>query len=162
MRPKEKLPLLCRCSPRAVADYRRYGVRVTTKNDARTCPAANGQRRASGVQRVDGAGRADYRWFPMGLARKSLIVERTAAITYRRFATSCKAFAISVIFSLAAAAPLSSLSIALKKKKKESEEDVEQARTARHELKLLCHQSRALPIFWAMGFRPLPVVSHGI
>ncbi|WP_197419312.1 hypothetical protein [Burkholderia mayonis] len=55
-------------------------------------------------------------------ARKSLILEASAAASLPRFATSQAAFAMSPVFARAAAVLLSSLSISLKKKEKESEE----------------------------------------
>ncbi|WP_197420768.1 hypothetical protein [Burkholderia sp. MSMB1552] len=63
-------------------------------------------------------------------ARKSLIVERTAAASLPRFATSRAAFATSQVFASAAVAPFSLLSNSLKKKKKEYVEGQEISRKA--------------------------------
>jgi hypothetical protein len=52
-------------------------------------------------------------------ARKSLIVEKTAAMCRPAFATSRAVFATSPVFALAAAVPFFFLSNSLKKKKKE-------------------------------------------
>jgi hypothetical protein len=76
-----------------------------------------------------------------------LIPEASAAIVRPQFATSRAAFATSPVFDGMVLAPLSPLSISLKKKKKESQENRKLARVQRHESAAFCHQSRALPIF---------------
>ncbi|MDN7608936.1 hypothetical protein QZM28_19810 [Burkholderia multivorans] len=63
-------------------------------------------------------------------ARKSLIVEKSAAMCRPSFATSQAVFATSPVFAPAAAVPFSLLSNSLKKKKKEYEEGQEIDRSA--------------------------------
>lgn len=129
MTPKLMLRSLYGDASRAVAEYRRYGPPVASREGERTAHTASGRRRPAGFRREDEARSANNAWFSSGVARKSLIVERTAATTYRRFATSREAFAINAIFAPVAAAPLSSLSKSLKEREKESGEERKLART---------------------------------
>ncbi|VWC00631.1 Baseplate J family protein [Burkholderia pseudomultivorans] len=69
------------------------------------------------------AGSARESWFSGASARKSLIVEKSAAMCRSPFATSRGVFATSPVFAPTAAAPFSLLSNSLKKKKKESKEE---------------------------------------
>ncbi|SOT45066.1 Baseplate J family protein (modular protein) [Burkholderia cenocepacia] len=76
------------------------------------------------------AGSARESWFSGLSARKSLIVEKSAAMNRIRIATSRAVFATSPIFAPAAAVPFSLLSNSLKKKKKEYVEGAEIDRNA--------------------------------
>ncbi len=76
------------------------------------------------------AGSARESWFSGLSARKSLILEASAAVNRIRIATSRCVFATSPVFAPAAAAPFSLLSNSLKKKKKEYAEGAEIDRNA--------------------------------
>lgn len=76
------------------------------------------------------AGSARESWFSGLSARKSLIVEKSAAMNRIRIATSRCGFATSPVFAPAAAVPFSLLSNSLKKKKKEYVEGAEIDRKA--------------------------------
>ncbi len=76
------------------------------------------------------AGNARESWFSGMSARKSLIVEKSAATCRPVFATSRAVFATSPVFAPAAAVPFSLLSNSLKKKKKEYVEGAEIDRKA--------------------------------
>ncbi|KGW10813.1 hypothetical protein X882_5822 [Burkholderia pseudomallei MSHR4303] len=93
-----------------------------SRNGRETARAERKRGSAGGFFHSDRAGSARESWISMASARKSLIVERTAAASLPRFATSRAAFAMSPVLVRAAAVLLSSLSISLKKKEKESEE----------------------------------------
>ncbi len=69
--------------------------------------------------RGEGGGSADNSWFSGGVARKSLILEASAAMSHPVFATSRAVFATSRFFRRLPADPFFSLSKLLKKKKKE-------------------------------------------
>lgn len=76
------------------------------------------------------AGSARESWFSGLSARKSLIVEKSAAMNRIRIATSRCVFATGPVFAPAAAVPFSLLSNSLKKKKKEYGEGAEIDRNA--------------------------------
>ncbi len=76
------------------------------------------------------AGSARESWFSGLSARKSLIVEKSAAMSRIRIAISRGVFATSPVFAPAAAVPFSLLSNSLKKKKKEYVEGAEIDRKA--------------------------------
>ncbi len=99
-------------------------------NGRATTRALRGRGRASQFFHRERAGRARESWFSGLSARKSLIVEKSAAMNRIRIATSRCVFATSPFFALAAAVPSSPLSNSLKKKKKEYEERAEIDRNA--------------------------------
>lgn len=76
------------------------------------------------------AGSTRESWFSGLSARKSLIVEKSAAMNRIEFATSRAVFATSPVFAPAAVVPFSLLSNSLKKKKKEYIEGAEISRNA--------------------------------
>jgi hypothetical protein len=73
------------------------------------------------------------------LSRKSLILEKNAAMSHARFATSWANFATNVVFAPARLAPFFFLSNLLKKKKKEYKEGDKSAPTRCHESGAFCH-----------------------
>lgn len=93
-----------------------------SRNGRATARAERERGRAGGFFHRGRAGSACESWISRVSARKSLIVEKSAATCHPAFATSRAAFAISPVLARAAAVLLSSLSISLKKKEKESEE----------------------------------------
>lgn len=99
--------------------------------NGRAIPQALRERgRASRFFHRERAGSARESWFSRLSARKSLIVEKTAAMNRIRIATSRGVFATSPVFASAAAAPFSLLFNSLKKKKKEYVEGAEIDRNA--------------------------------
>ena len=62
-------------------------------------------------------------WFSRTGARKSLILEASAATSHRAFAINSSSFATSSIFALGRCFPFSSLSKTLREKEKESDEE---------------------------------------
>lgn len=101
-----------------------------SRNGRATARALRERGRASRFFHRERAGCARESWFSRLSARKSLIVEKTAAMNRRRIATSRAVFATSPIFAPAAAVPFSLLSNSLKKKKKEYVEGAEIDRNA--------------------------------
>jgi hypothetical protein len=94
-----------------------------SRNGGATTQAERDGSRASAFRHRNRAGIAHESWISGVSACKSLIVEKTTAMSHREFATSHAAFAMSPIFAPTAVTPFSSLSNSLKKKKKESEEE---------------------------------------
>lgn len=86
--------------------------------------------RAGRFSHRERAGSTRESWFSGLFARKSLILEASAAMCPSAFATSRAVFATSPVFAPAAAAPFSLLSNSLKKKKKEYVEGAEIDRNA--------------------------------
>lgn len=134
---------------------------VAAENDRPTVRKMRGSCHAGVFGREEPARSASNTWFSGGLARKSLIVERTTATSHVPFAISHVFFAMCLVLSSAAPPLISSLSNSLKKKKKESEEDEESGQTARHVSASFCHHSQTPPIFWAMSSLALPAVIDG-
>ncbi len=102
----------------------------TIRNGRATTRTLRARERAGGFFQRDRAGSTCESWFSRLSARKSLIVEKSAAMSRIRIATSHGIFATSPVSAAAAVAPLSSLSNSLKKKKKEYVEGAEIDRNA--------------------------------
>lgn len=101
-----------------------------SRNGRATTRALRERGRASRFFHRERAGSARESWFSGPSARKSLIVEKSAAMNRLRIATSRGVFATSPVFAPAAAVPFSLLSNSLKKKKKEYVEGAEIDRNA--------------------------------
>lgn len=101
-----------------------------SRNGRATTRALRERGRASRFFHRERAGSARESWFSGVSARKSLIVEKSAAMSRTRIATSRCVFATSPVFAPAAAVPFSLLSNSLKKKKKEYVEGAEIDRNA--------------------------------
>ncbi|PRG70955.1 Baseplate J family protein [Burkholderia cenocepacia] len=101
-----------------------------SRNGRATTRALRERGRAIRFFHRERAGSAYESWFSWLSARKSLIVEKSAAMNRIRIATSRCVFATSPAFAPAAAAPFSLLSNSLKKKKKEYVEVTEIDRNA--------------------------------
>ncbi len=113
-------PPCCLVPPVPPASRNGRGTALALKKGGRANPFFHRER----------AGSARESWFSGLSARKSLIVEKSAAVNRIRIATSRGVFATSPVFSPAAVGPFSLLSNSLKKKKKEYEEGQEVSRKA--------------------------------
>lgn len=127
-----------RASMRAAIGARRHAAAVLSASP-RTPASRNGRATALALReggRADRffhrerAGSARESWFSVLSARKSLILEASAAMNRIRIATSRCVFATSPVFAPVAAVPFSLLSNSLKKKKKEYVEGPEISRNA--------------------------------
>lgn len=101
-----------------------------SRNGLATTRALRERGRAGWFFHRERAGSTRESWFSGLSARKSLIVEKSAAMNRIRIATSRAVFATSPIFAPTAVAPFSLLSNSLKKKKKEYGEGQEIRRKA--------------------------------
>lgn len=113
-------PPCCPVPPVPPASRNGRGTALALKKGGRASPFFHRER----------AGSARESWFSGLSARKSLIVEKSAAVNRIRIATSRGVFATSPVFSPAAVGPFSLLSNSLKRKKKEYEEGQEVSRKA--------------------------------
>lgn len=102
----------------------------TSRNGRATTRALRERGRPDRFFHGERAGSARESWFSWLSARKSLILEASAAMNRIRIATSRCVFATSPVFAPAAAVPFSLLSNSLKKKKKEYIEGAEIDRNA--------------------------------
>lgn len=95
---------------------------VAAESDRPTARKIGESRQAGAFRRGEPARSASKTWFSGGLARKSLIVGRTAATRRVPFAISYIVFAMCRVLASPALPPLSSFSNPLKRRRKKAKE----------------------------------------